>query len=902
MTSIKRKLDDTELDQVGDQQSDLETLSEASEDDNAPVYDINTEPFPLHPAYYEEAARSQESLEAALDVFDRITSGQISDRSDVKRINEKVVESRKLSAPPTFKIALIGDAGVGKSTLINSLLHIDKIAKTSAAGESCTAVAAEIRKALPDQKQPFKAVVRYREHVEIEEFLRQQILSYQEYHFQDDDRENRKQLEEMRLQAETCQRVLLALCQDHEGFRTVEEIHQSLQQDYDDSQDDTTRLHVTLTGWCVSQLLSKSEDAEGCYDEIEESNLEALQNEIEPFISSDGSGVWPLVKKIIIGVKGNRILDHLTIVDLPGISDSCQVRSNACQDVLRECDALWIVHKIDRIVTEKSVDTLFNTYKERFANRIAVICTRAEDGIDDIQGMKTLADLYRKRGQNMDAFDNLCSQLSDLNRRIKSLSPRKKRAGQQQAEPRELSAELSAARDGITTITTQCFAVVVKARNAFVRGRLQEKHAGLQVFCVSNSHYRDSCKDVQKNNLLSITDSGVPALRDYALTLPADAIWNHLQAYVSGRFQVLLRGLAWWADPKPIQNSAELIKISDEPKERIQDLVSELRDDLEKSTKEKLLDTLYAQVDVLRDAAANLVPIWRRKMFWSSIRAFARRDGKSSARMVAQGSWNEDLLEVVEDKLEEAWGNQSHGRVIAIETFEEELLRLVKTIPTRIRERSDILGPDDMAGVQDLVEGVLCTMLHHVKTFREEHHKEELNIKQDTLQDRHTNFLVRALSNTVYQSSVADRGTGWTDRWRDRFLFWISKTEDDNPFRVWARSTVEAININHRHKTLALENALRKELTEFADQFERRCKGESNDDPATARARAALRDYLPEARTMFKEAKLTMMKLGGQDADSGTNPDAEEEAARDHGVTDGPATAAQQVKVEGQGE
>lgn len=110
-----------------------------------------------------------------------------------------------------------------------------------------------------------------------------------------------------------------------------------------------------------------------------------FRKEIDPLVTSssnDGEpSLWPLVKFVRIGIKGSRILENITIADLPGISDTNQVKVNACLDRLRTCDGLWIVAPISRAVDSVTVDSLFARYEERFRDRIAIICTRTDDDV-----------------------------------------------------------------------------------------------------------------------------------------------------------------------------------------------------------------------------------------------------------------------------------------------------------------------------------------------------------------------------------------------------------------------------------------------------------------------------------------------------------------------------------------
>jgi len=131
-----------------------------------------TEPLPKHPAYDDESHGLRSAIDGSLAKLLEVTSDDICDDTEMKRIHERIDEVYEPRKPPTLKIALVGDAGVGKSSLINSVLHIPGIAKTSAVADSCTAVPTEFKGADQDQNDTYKAVVRYRSRKEIDKFIK----------------------------------------------------------------------------------------------------------------------------------------------------------------------------------------------------------------------------------------------------------------------------------------------------------------------------------------------------------------------------------------------------------------------------------------------------------------------------------------------------------------------------------------------------------------------------------------------------------------------------------------------------------------------------------------------------------------------------------------------------------
>jgi len=173
-----------------------------------------TEPLPKHPAYDEESHGLRSAIDGSLAKLLEVTSDDTCDDTEMKRIHERIDEVYEPRKPPTLKIALVGDAGVGKSSLINSVLHIPGIAKTSAVADSCTAVPTEFKGADQDQNDTYKAVVRYRSRKEIDKFIQMQVCAYRNYHVEDSEGEDEQEIPSMLLQADTCKTIFLALFKD----------------------------------------------------------------------------------------------------------------------------------------------------------------------------------------------------------------------------------------------------------------------------------------------------------------------------------------------------------------------------------------------------------------------------------------------------------------------------------------------------------------------------------------------------------------------------------------------------------------------------------------------------------------------------------------------------------------
>jgi len=864
------KIEEDEIVVVSDEGelSDNGEDSDIGEDSDDPIelepaYDANVEPFPDHPAYDQLASQVHATLVRLLDQVDQLTDGESAGKTDIKPIKDDISRTRKMLDRPPLKIALAGECGVGKSSLVNAFLNIPGIAKNVVIGKSCTAVATEYRSAFPDQELKYKVVVRYRHGSEIEEFLAPKLQAYLIYHFKtapEDEAEDPDSYEEMRLQAQTCEKVLLALFGTMPDFRTPADIENLLRGWSDRLEENQPVLLARFVDRCGTLMQEIAADDTGRhYDHFEAPSVEALHDNLDPYISAsnasaDSPQLWPLVKDVAVGIKDIRILQHVTIVDLPGLSDTCQVRANACFDALRDCDALWIIHDIERrIVASPRVDSLRQRYKNRFAGSITIVGTC----IDKVMSMGGVVGLLSKEGYDVTSLKDLkqrCTRDERLKEKLELISRTQRLSGKQQDKLRRLQANCG-------LLGQQLLAEVVTMRNDSLRMQLTEKHGQLPIFFVSNDHYEtvSQRKCRTQKIYLSITESGIPDLRAHALSSVADTIWGRLEHCVNGPYRRFLIGLSMWANMKPTQVPETLEKHSRDLHEDFARAVAKLRENLKDDSEYQVRLPLTGRVQSFSKKAETL-PEKCSTWHASTLRAFVRRQGKSGGKMKQQGNWNKELLKVVKADFDTAWKDLVSSAGTNTETFKVEVDCLVERLISLVRESPVLFGINEDR-TKSLAEAIETSMHAQITDFAYKHRKENLNIEISALDDNNTNHMVRALRATVYWPSELDRGAGWCKRFNNRFKQAINHGYDGNPFRQWVDGIVADIDKNDAARTAELEIALREAGIGIVDHLRRLSIANNVNNPTGYRTRKEVRDFMQEAQDTYADVKATMARL-----------------------------------------
>ncbi|XP_061565883.1 LOW QUALITY PROTEIN: nuclear GTPase SLIP-GC-like [Cololabis saira] len=92
---------------------------------------------------------------------------------------------------------------------------------------------------------------------------------------------------------------------------------------------------------------------------------------------------WPLVKCVTVKVPNNDLLQHVTLVDLPGNGDRNKSRDQMWKGMVKNCSTVWIVSEINRAASEQQSWEILINAGHLLGNggecqRIHFICTKSD--------------------------------------------------------------------------------------------------------------------------------------------------------------------------------------------------------------------------------------------------------------------------------------------------------------------------------------------------------------------------------------------------------------------------------------------------------------------------------------------------------------------------------------------
>uniref|UniRef100_A0A8P4KFZ6 Dynamin N-terminal domain-containing protein n=1 Tax=Dicentrarchus labrax TaxID=13489 RepID=A0A8P4KFZ6_DICLA len=135
---------------------------------------------------------------------------------------------------------------------------------------------------------------------------------------------------------------------------------------------------------------------------------------------------WPLVKCVTIRFPSNDLLQHVTLVDLPGNGDRNKSRDEMWKEVVGSCSTVWIVTDINRATAETEPWEILERTCSLMGNggqcqKIHFICTKSDviEDSDDHSSDKVRALIFKR---NMQAKEEVKKEFNKLNKVKKHFS------------------------------------------------------------------------------------------------------------------------------------------------------------------------------------------------------------------------------------------------------------------------------------------------------------------------------------------------------------------------------------------------------------------------------------------------------------------------------------------------
>lgn len=707
-----------------------------------------------------------EARQIMADVTELLTVSSLRHEPDptVERLHKEAKVLSRFQCSVIRKIGFVGDSGVGKSSIISSILDVKSLVRTSNSGAACTCIITEYHY---NNRDNFVIEIELFSVDEVMEQITQLLQAYRHYHFHGAEmsQDQKKYFEERAKIAQDTFRAMFRGRLDGEQFLI-------------DQPEDS--VLVTLRSWTQDIGLSAIDRRE-VRSTLADCSALLMRFTLDQ-ASSQEPAIWPYVRKIKVFLKVPALSKGLVLVDLPGLRDLNSARQNITERYLLQCDKIFAVCCIGRATTDAGLMNVFELARQAMLSNVAIICTksddiRAEEAKNDWKGQraKDIQHLIDVVTKSQEDFNEVETQLAEYDDDVLS------EGGDDPKQVQDLYRRSRKAMKLIADHQYKLKEYLVNTRNTSVRVELHGLYGSrvpdgrLEVFCVSNTDYWEH-RDQSKGTASPLLElSGIIELRRHCVSLLEDGQLRIAMKYIRDDIPDILSEIALW-----VQSGAE--RVNTERKETVREtldaLEARLRRDLNgnfsqvnsiaRSMMEEFHTQLYKRQHI-HDWSKGAIEAG---LEWSTFHhltyaAFCRHYGHHATAMVGRLNWNEKAIEGMIRDLTSPWQRLRttlHNRHRSITRSIEDLMDLaIQYLDTELQDFPDLTAI--LSQVLTSRQHLLLWDVEEVcKTF-----EDNLSaLRTDALSGIRTSFIGRAMENSYYTCNL-ESGVG-SDGRRKRII------------------------------------------------------------------------------------------------------------------------------------
>ncbi|KAH8732134.1 hypothetical protein GQ44DRAFT_767167 [Phaeosphaeriaceae sp. PMI808] len=614
--------------------------------------------------------RVQQALENAKSLTSRMVNVLSSSNlhreseSSIGNLHQQALKLKNFQLPSSRVVGLVGDSGVGKSSLINSLLDKMGLARASGSGTACTCAVTEYHF---HDKNEIIIYVDYFPLAELKKQFEELLTALRDYQSlprnsrsraDNDEDDNTKRLQRKAdLAKETFKASFGGRVDQHPTILTSMPFENSV------------RLMVE---W-AEQLLPRQRGRES-FTTIEDcsSRLRDLSSESDSPVPIGGVRTrWPFIKKLQVHLRAYILSKGLIIADLPGLRDLNSARKAITERYVRECHQILVVAKIDRAVTDESIKEIFELAGRANLSKIDVICTRSEE----VQIREAKHDWPAERAKIEELEEQIdadSEEISRLGEEIEDFEQGSDLTNEEERELMKLQQDHRRAQKSKEQHIFELKSHVIKLRNDKVAHGLLEEYRGhriattLKTFCVSNNLYWDHRGKPAIASLPYLKLSGILELRRYCIGIVAESRLRATKGFISDEIPAFLGSVELWVQAGSGNANAER-------KQQILNAVSDMEHELLKLTSpisqlsnitralggkfNSQIHQCMGQSGLRWTADARQASMYWQGWNEASYKAFCSNHGEYSTPKMGYHCWNEEATGNMGDDMSAVWDN-----------------------------------------------------------------------------------------------------------------------------------------------------------------------------------------------------------------------------------------------------
>ncbi|KAM7215631.1 hypothetical protein V8F06_009018 [Rhypophila decipiens] len=694
--------------------------------------------------------------------------------STIRRLRKKAGKLAEFRCPPTRTVGFVGDSGVGKSSLLNSLLDCKGLARTSNSGTACTCVVTEYHYHEHDN---FTIHVDLFTKDELQIQLTEMVQAYRRHHLGPEtaDRDEQQDIaDRAKVANDTCQAMFRSRKTFADGqFVLGNQPEEAIVSTMIKWADQT--LENDLSG--TTTVGSKAECSRLLVDFTSERPDSQLRRSNRP--QQTAQSLWPFIKKIRVYLSAHILSKGLILVDLPGLRDLNSARQNITERYILKCDEIFAVCCIGRAVTDVGVKAVFDLARQARLSNVGIVCTKS----DDINPEEALTDWKKSKGreleERMDRLKAAEEELTTMKARVHELREFQQDddlLDEEIPELERLQSLVPSRERAVETLKLEQQRYLISTRNGLVRMQLLNLYkdtipgGDLKVFCVSNKLYWEHRQAARDKALPWLELSGIIPLRKHCIAMVSNSQLRIARNYMENDVRSLVSSVELWVQSGAGTQTAEekeavhyvLDAIEEKLKKDLTGRItpfSRLSKDLAKEFREQI----YARRQITRwtrqavDASSDWAG-WHH----STYSAFCRNYGHHCTNAVGSRNWNQEAMERMVRDMTTPWTDFCHS-------ITDEHIGSMTTIIEEAMDWAIELVDDEILdeGEAEILDEVLETRQGLLTADLEDacqKFETGLRILWTNVSSSHRTSLMGENMETAYRECQAESGTGSDSR------------------------------------------------------------------------------------------------------------------------------------------
>lgn len=488
--------------------------------------------------------------------------------------------------------------------------------------------------------------------------------------------------------------IFKALFADKEQFGDDEDAVEEYLNDIN-SEDDT--ILEELVAWAI-ELAEDSLNGQA-YITMEAPTVSELLYHLQPYTyqiaggDSDGQiAPWPLVNVVDFGLDNVLLNKGIVLVDTPGLSDSDSPRAKNAIHHHRQCTDKISVACVSRAKNDKTLwESLVQGYRLRESAGTLLVLTKGDhiDGDTELPGDRAQKETELELKNEIKTLREAGATLAKKHRLLRSREEKFDVEDQMKENSAALKPKLAEYHHLRACMRNDSVSRAVSEQYRELTGDPQP----LSVFVIGNDVYKrhQAGHTVEEKPLLSVEDTGVPALRAHLYVVPAEGELNDAIHLANVQIPSLINYVELYCSKTHLARNEKIEAIVLQPTDDLRTMLEDVKNKLKSVVLTSLLKRMeILEHDWVQEAKAPCNKWLDRHLFKGEDLLLFKRHGNKKGRKKAPSKpdvcRNRELLQIpdIKDEMEECFKELQNGLLPIHEELSNQLTNMLDSTRAKV--------------------------------------------------------------------------------------------------------------------------------------------------------------------------------------------------------------------------